>query len=79
MTKKRRKRHILIGEGDECPKCFKLMERRGHKETPGKTWYYKKWDYCQPCRHVQHYEKFRSSDWVEDERQQNHLFSILHE
>jgi uncharacterized protein with PIN domain len=70
MVKERRIRYIVLGQGNECPKCKQNMERRGHKEIPTKkTYYYKKWDYCKPCGHVQHYEEFKSSQWVEDERQ----------
>ena len=77
MSKTRRIRYNIIGQGNECPKCRNKMERREHKEIPTtKTYYFKKWDYCQPCGHLQHYEEFKSSAWQEDERQQSFLKSI---
>jgi hypothetical protein len=39
------------------------MERRYHSvnETAmmHKAYYFSEWDYCKPCRHIQHYEKFK--------------------
>jgi len=67
-----------IGDGKPCPKCFKVMERRKHKDIPSKTWFYQKWDYCLDCKHVQHYEEFKSNAWKEglemESRFNNSLF-----
>lgn len=61
------------------------MERRAHKEgfTRKKENYYffKEWDYCKPCKHLQHYEEFkvttgRGSDWEEIQRQTSFLRSL---
>ena len=49
-----------IGSGEDCPKCGNKMGRFEH----GKTWqpranqpyYFKYWDRCVPCGHIQHYE-----------------------
>lgn len=53
-------KNIRLGIGNECPKCFKSMERRGHKEINNKikkmSYYYTSWDYCISCKHLQHYE-----------------------
>lgn len=56
-TGKRAKREI---EGAEhCPRCRKKMKRYEHAGTwqpeVGK-YHFTFWDYCKPCRHVQHYE-----------------------
>lgn len=39
------------------------MERRSHilitpKEL-SKSYYYTEWDVCPPCKHVQHYDKYK--------------------
>lgn len=59
----RKIRHKDLGKGNKCPHCSKVMERRGHLETDTKhllkSYYFKEWDYCRPCRHVQHYDMFK--------------------
>jgi hypothetical protein len=54
-------KYIIIGDGFECPKCNKAMQRREHKEmTPkilSQPYYFAFWDCCTPCRHMQHYEE----------------------
>ena len=72
----RKRKHGVVGVGESCPKCSKDMERRGHLVSPKKTWHYIKWDFCKPCKHVQHYEKFKSPAWVEEERQEQFFNSI---
>ena len=69
---------IVIGEGKECKKCWKPMERRKHPINwkSKKSYYFTEWDYCQNCKHIQHYDEFKSSDWQEIERQQSFLKSI---
>lgn len=67
--KQRRIRYVISGQGEKCNKCKQVMERRGHKERPMKTFYYRKWDFCRNCNHVQHYDEFKSESWKEAERQ----------
>jgi hypothetical protein len=73
--KTRRKRYTIIGKGELCPKCSKEMERRQHSEKPIR-WHYTNWDYCKPCGHLQHYEKFKSQDWQEAENQNDFFRNI---
>jgi len=55
-----KKKASVIGSGENCPKCSKPMQRREHSEIgpkQRKAWYYfKEWDYCPQCHHLQHYE-----------------------
>ena len=50
-------------KGEVCPKCGREMERRSHRPTEKsyllKPYHYSEWDYCKPCGHVQHYEKYK--------------------
>lgn len=64
---------IIIGKGDKCPKCSKEMDRRKHPPhwKHIKSYYYTEWDYCESCKHVQHYDKFKSTVWQEEERQES--------
>lgn len=74
--KERRLRYKIRGQGKECPKCRERMERREHGEEPKKTWYFTEWDYCKKCKHVQHYDEFKSVLWKEAEDQErffNHI------
>ena len=66
------------GLGDNCPKCSKPMERRERIKPPKtKTYFYKEWDYCLPCNHVQHYDRFKSAQWQEDEQRDNLFKSLM--
>lgn len=79
MSKKGNLKYYAIknGKGENCPKCFKLMERRKRIVPPkNKTYFFKEWDYCINCSHVQHYDKFKSSEWAEAEHQQS-FFNTL--
>lgn len=76
MNKLRIKKYIEIEGGQECPKCKQVMQRRMHSMKPTKTWFYTKWDYCKPCGHIQHYEVFKSGEWLEAERQENMFKNI---
>lgn len=67
-----------VGDGNKCPKCKVTMERRARKSPPkNESYFFTQWDYCPKCSHVQHYEEFKSSVWVEvdyiKERFKNHL------
>jgi len=73
--KQRRKRYNIISGGENCPKCSKEMERRTHLEIPAK-WHYTKWDWCHNCKHLQHYDKFKSSAWSEAEQQEEFFRNI---
>jgi len=67
----------VIEGGNNCPKCSKPMERREHTRPPkDKTWFYKKWDVCSKCRHIQHYEEFKSNEWKESEQQESFFNSM---
>lgn len=69
---------IVIGKGTQCPKCKELMERRSH---PGhyihrKSYFYTEWDFCSKCKHIQHYEEFKSTAWKQEESQMSFLKSL---
>lgn len=53
---------IKISGGKPCPKCDMPMQRKEHPEgfkpKPGRNWF-RYWDHCIPCGHVQHYESAR--------------------
>lgn len=72
------KKYVRVkGIGNECPKCFKPMQRRERiAPPPNKTYFYKEWDYCLDCGHLQHYEEFKSSEWQETERQEDFFRSL---
>ena len=61
--------NLELRKGEVCPKCKRTMERRNHtgNETAifRKPFYYEFWDYCSPCRHVQHYDKFKVVNSIE--------------
>lgn len=54
------KKYEVLHEGENCPKCRKPMQRREHKQILEKQknapYYFKEWDYCTSCNHLQHYE-----------------------
>lgn len=65
------------GEGKDCPKgCGKMQRRERIKPPVNKTYYFKEWDYCPSCSHLQHYDEFKSDTWQEEERQRSFLRSI---
>ena len=57
------KQLLIIGEYEPCKYCKKLMQRRKHSFLTEKQLkhkhYFTEWDYCKPCKFVQHYEKFK--------------------
>lgn len=73
---KRMSKIKITGYGKECPKCSKPMQRRKHLTRPLKSHFYTEWDYCEKCKHVQHYEEYKSSDWSELDRMQNFIKNI---
>lgn len=51
-----------IGTGLPCPKCNKEMFRKKAEITVDRLrqpYFFSEWDYCVPCKHVQHYEKYK--------------------
>lgn len=65
-TRKVRSYAVIIGCGEDCPKCQSQMERRKRIKGPTKdTYFYLEWDYCPGCKHVQHYEKYKRYEWID--------------
>ncbi len=54
------------------------MERREHRELTKqrqKYYYFSKWDYCKPCGHLQHYEKFKVlNENAQRQEEENSMF-----
>lgn len=49
---------VPIEGGQKCPKCLKQMQRFRHSagdEPQNQQYYYRYWDRCIPCSHIQHY------------------------
>ena len=68
---------MIKGAGEDCPKCYQPMERRAWIKPPHtRTYYYKEWDVCHKCKHIQHYEQYKSTDWQETEQQQSFFNSL---
>lgn len=64
MNKKTIRENIVIkGFIEKCPKCPYLMARKTRKEVLPymleQRGYFTEWDYCDRCKHVQHYQKYR--------------------
>jgi uncharacterized protein with PIN domain len=72
---KQKNRTVIVGEGNICPKCNELMQRRKHEKTPDK-WHFTEWDYCSSCNGVKHYDKFKCASWKELENQNDHFRNI---
>lgn len=57
---KRAKNRVRISDGENCPKCARVMDRFGHGPSwapkPWQPYYFAWWDICAPCRHMQNYE-----------------------
>lgn len=53
-----------IPGGQPCPKCRKGMQRVEHgpewKPKSEQPYYFRFWDKCAPCRHIQHYEEAKA-------------------
>ena len=60
---------VIIGIGNECPKCKEPMQRRSHPShwKSAKSYFYTQWDFCEKCKHVHHYDDFKSMSWKEQE------------
>ena len=47
----------------KCKECGEEMERRSHNKIYPKLlrkpYYFTEWDYCEKCKLVQHYEKYK--------------------
>lgn len=74
----------------KCPKCGVLMQRRSHSFLTTKIlkqpFYFKEWDYCRGCKHLQHYEGYKVFNTqqmvdyfvqLEDEQEIDSLFKNL--
>lgn len=64
MNKRAKQNKIFIkGLGELCPKCNIKMERRSHRTLTesilNQPYYFSEWDYCLPCGHLQHYDKYK--------------------
>ncbi len=82
-------KYITIDRINECPKCNQLMERRKHdkigEKQLNKTYYFKEWDFCKKCNHVQHYEEYKvmsdnyrdTSDMFQEIDRQNSFFNNI--
>jgi hypothetical protein len=56
-----KKKYITIGQGEKCPTCETIMDRREHDVLRQKQlnapYYFQWWDVCYECGRVQHYEQ----------------------
>ena len=85
MSKKEKRKYVVLeGCGLNCPKCSKQMERRERSFIPKKQdCYYREWDYCRGCKHLQHYEHFKVwnnqglRDYIEQKEIEDNLFKNL--
>ena len=86
MRRKKRK-SITVGKSEfPCKNCGGEMVIRKHGEGENEklrrqVYFFKQWDYCQPCNKVFFNEEFkvttgRGSDWEEIQRQTSFLKSI---
>jgi hypothetical protein len=59
----KKKEPLVTQSVNKCPKCKQLMQRRSHSFLTTKIlkqpFYFKEWDYCRGCKHLQHYEEFK--------------------
>jgi hypothetical protein len=57
------KKYEVLDSGEDCPKCKEPMQRREHKNILEKQknalYYFREWDYCLRCSHLQHYNHFK--------------------
>ena len=67
----------IKGNGNNCPKCSNPMQRREHTDKydfKARAYYFKEWDYCLQCKHLQHYEEFKVNNerghYMEEEEEQ---------
>lgn len=58
---KKSKKAVRVGTGGTCPKDFSRMGRFEHppgwQPRPGQPYYFRSWDICRKCGHIQHYEQ----------------------
>lgn len=66
MKKGKAKQSVsILGQGNRCPKCNEIMQRRGHKYLTEKQqhapYHFSEWDVCinYKCRHMQHYDEYK--------------------
>lgn len=75
------KQFIKSGIGEKCPKCFQPMEHRKRisRPKPEKIYYFTEYDFCKPCKHMQHYEKYKNTSWTEQDRQESFFRDLKNE
>jgi hypothetical protein len=77
MSKGSKNHWRIKGVGERCPHCHMYMQRRKRTQFPiNKNYFYKEWDYCTKCNFVQHYERYKSAVWKENEQIIEHFFNI---
>lgn len=74
------KPYKVEGEGQICRKCnIPTMVKKRTKAPHNRNFYYTQWDYCLKCKTVYFNERYKSTDWQENERVEQHLFDISRE
>jgi hypothetical protein len=81
------KKIVIVGDGEICPKCSTPMERRKHRTLSesilNQPYYFSEWDYCKPCGHLQHYDKYKvystseMREYFESLKEMNGLFDSM--
>ena len=71
----------MIEGGEPCPKCALPMQRCTHGEQwrpkVGQPYYFRFWDRCLKCKHLQHYESAKTwIDRTESERANQEPFDM---
>lgn len=55
---KPKKPKLILGSApNPCPKCHRTMERRTGYPKPESIFYFRQFDVCGNCRHIQFYEE----------------------
>ena len=73
----------MVAGGEPCPKCRLPMQRCEHGERwvpkAAQPYYFRYWDRCLECRHLQHYEAAKVRlDYVDRERLRGEPFDMDH-
>jgi hypothetical protein len=77
----------ILGQGNDCPKCKRKMQRRGHKflgkKQKNAPYYFSQWDYCLACWHLQHYDEYKvwnnndMAKYVKSKEEESNLLDIM--
>ncbi len=77
---KKKFKSVVTGKGNDCPKCLRQMDRYSHgklwKPKKDQPYFFKYWDRCFRCRHLQHYEEakeFLNNQELQQVRQRTNL------